>query len=359
MSYCRTVENRVNPTGNLPGKQGSRRVFSGGIVKIIYTAALTSTFLLSTPVLGHHSPSVYDLGSVLTLQGTVRRYEWKNPHVYIYVEVEGEPGSQPVEWELEGGSTPLMARGGWTDTTLASGDTVSARVNPNKNATTPNAWLLAVSKEDGTSVTRWSTNGASNVPANDISGVWDGLRGFQELSFFRGELTERGAAGQANYDESQNPVKDCIAAPVPMLTYMPYRSEIEVRDDEVLIKSEYFSVERIVYMDGRGHPEAAERTNQGHSIGHWDGDSLVVDTALFTDSPTGNSSGVPSGAQKHVTEKFTLSESRTQLKVEFSFEDPEFMAEPSTGEVALDHVPDREMLPFECELESARRYTLE
>ena len=359
MSYCRTVENRMNPTEGLSGKQEYRQVFSGGIVKIIYAAALTVTFLLSPPVLGHHSSSIYDAESVLTLQGTVLRYEWKNPHVYIYIEVEGEAGSQPVEWELEGGSTPLMSRGGWTPTTVTSGDAVAARVNPNKNPVTRNAWLLGLSKEDGTSVTRWTSGVTSDVPANEISGVWDGLKGYQELSFTRGELTERGATGQANYDESQNPVKDCIAAPLPMLTYMPYRSEIEVRDDEVLIKSEYFSVERIIYMDGREHPEGAERTNQGHSIGHWDGDSLVVSTTLFTDNPTGNSSGIPSGAQKHVTEKFTLSESRTQLKVEFSVEDPEFMAEPATGEVVLDHVPDREMSPFECELEIARRYTLE
>ncbi len=327
-------------------------------MRTIYAAALTVALVVPSPVLGHHSSSIYDAESVLTLLGTVRRYEWRNPHVYIYVEVEDEAG-QPVEWELEGGSTPLMVRGGWTATTLTPGDAVSARVNPNKNTDRRNAWLLALSKEDGTSVTRWSTGGASNVPATDISGVWDALRGFQELRFVRGELTERGAAAEAAFDESQNPVKDCIAAPVPLLTYLPYRNEIEIRDDRVFIRSEYFSVERIVYMDGRGHPADAERTNQGHSIGRWNGDVLVVDTVLFADSPTGNRSGVPSGAQKHVVERFELSENRTRLKVEFSVEDPEFMVGPSTGEVIWDHVPDREMLPFECDPEIAIRYAVE
>ena len=125
MSYCRTVENRMNPTEGLSGKQEYRQVFSGGIVKNIYAAALTVTFLLSPPVPGHHSSSIYDAESVLTLQGTVLRYEWKNPHVYIYIEVEDEAGGQSVEWELEGGSTPLMSRGGWTPTTVTSGDAVS------------------------------------------------------------------------------------------------------------------------------------------------------------------------------------------------------------------------------------------
>ena len=313
---------------------------------------------VSSPVLAHHSSSIYDAESVLTLQGTVLRYEWSNPHVYIYVEVEDEAG-RPVEWELEGGSTPLMARSGWTATTLASGDAVSARVNPNKDADTRNAWLLALSREDGDSLVRWTSVGAPNVPARDISGVWDAMRGFQELRFVRGEPTERGAVAEAAFDETQNPVKDCIAAPVPMLTYLPYRNEIEIREDTVSIWSEYFSVERIVYMDGRGHPEEAERINQGHSIGRWEGDALVVDTLLFADSPTGNRSGVPSGAQKHVVERFELNGDRTQLKVEFSVADPEFMIGSSTGEVVWDYVPDGEMLPFECDLENARRYVVE
>ena len=327
-------------------------------MKIISALAPAAALVVSSAATGHHSASIYDADSVLNVQGTVTRYEWRNPHVYIYVDVE-EEGGQLVEWELEGGSTPLMARSGWTASTLAPGDVVTARVNPNKDAGIRNAWLLALSKEDGSSLSRWAIVGASDVPAEDMSGVWEAMRGYQELLFTPGELTERGAAAQAAYQETMNPVKDCVAMPAPVLTILPYRNEIEILEDRVLIHNEYFNVERVVYMDGRGHPEEAEGTNQGHSIGRWDGDALVVDTVHFSDNPTGNRGGVPSGAQKHLIERFELSEDRTQLNVEFTLEDPEFMAGPATGEIVWDFVPDGEMLPFDCELENARRYTIE
>ena len=70
-------------------------------------------------------------------------------------------------------------------------------------------------------------------------------------------------------------------------------------------------------MDGRGHPENGERTNQGHSIGFWEGEVLVVDTALFADYRSGSLDGVPSGAAKHVVERYSLSPDRTQLIVEY------------------------------------------
>ena len=102
-----------------------------------------------------------------------------------------------------------------------------------------------------------------------------------------------------------------------------------------------------------------ERTNQGHSIGSWEGEVLVVDTTLFADSRTGNLNGIPAGAQKHVVETYELSEDRTQLTIEFIVEDPEYMVEPMTGSVVWDYARDREMLPFGCELENARLYELQ
>ena len=109
-------------------------------------------------------------------------------------------------------------------------------------------------------------------------------------------------------------------------------------------------------MDGREHPQSGERTIQGHSIGSWEGEVLVVDTTLFSDSRTGNLNGVPGGSQKHVVERYQLSEDRTQLLLEFVVEDPEYMVEPMIGRVAWDYAPDREIMPFGCDPENARLY---
>jgi len=323
------------------------------------SAGISIIALAYAPSIGaHHSSSIYDSETVLTLQGTVRSYEWKNPHVYIYVDVT-EPGGQSTEWEIEGGSTPLMMRSGWTPTTLESGDRVAVRINPNKNVDIRNGWLLEISSDRGTSLNRWVEDTTSAVAADGIAGVWDALRGFQAMRFDRGELTERGATARANYHETQNPVKDCIPSPVPVLTYMPYRTEITLLDDRVLLHTEYFDVERVVYMDGRGHPENLTPSNQGHSIGYWDGDALVVDTVGFTDSPIGSAMNVPSGPKKHVTERFELTENRTQLKVSYRIEDPDYIVDASSGELLWDYVAAGGMTPYRCDLEVARRYVFQ
>jgi hypothetical protein len=140
---------------------------------------------------------------------------------------------------------------------------------------------------------------------------------------------------------------------------VPYLYEIEILDDQVLIRSEFYGSERTVFMDGRSHPENAERTLQGHSLGWWEGEVLVVDTVQFSDLRNGNMFGIPSGAQKHVVERYELSEDGTRLLINFVLEDPEYLVEPFEGNTYWDFSPGTEMLPFTCDLENARRYILE
>ena len=139
----------------------------------------------------------------------------------------------------------------------------------------------------------------------------------------------------------------------------PYLNEIVIRADTILIRSELFNVERTVYMDGREHPANGLRTNQGHSIGSWDDDVLVVDTTLFADNIAGNRSGIASGAQKHVVERFELNEEGTEISIEFIVEDPEYLAQPMIGGIVWDHAPDRDFVPFGCDPEVAQRYSSE
>jgi hypothetical protein len=189
--------------------------------------------------------------------------------------------------------------------------------------------------------------------------VWDGLRGFTTRRFVLGGLTDKAIAVQAAYAESQNPVRDCRAYSTPTLITLPYLNEIEIRDDRILIRTEFFRVERTIYMDGRGHPTNGERTNQGHSIGQWSGDVLVVDTALFADHPAGMRPGIASGSDKHVVERFALSEDRTQLLIDFTVEDPKYLAAPMTGSMVWDFAPDSALLSFDCEPENARQFAID
>lgn len=77
------------------------------------------------PVAAHHSFSAeYDSKKVVTLTGTVTNVEWMNPHVYFYIDVEGEDG-KPANWACEMGPPNGLQRSGWTRNTMKIGDEVT------------------------------------------------------------------------------------------------------------------------------------------------------------------------------------------------------------------------------------------
>ena len=171
--------------------------------------------------------------------------------------------------------------------------------------------------------------------------------------------TASGATWQAAYTNADSPTAQCVALVAPFFANVPYLYEIEILDDRIIFRSEFYSAERTVFMDERNHPENAERTLQGHSIGWWEGEALIVDTVHFSDLRNGNLFGIPSGAQKHVIERYELSEDRTRLLIDFVLEDPEYLADPFEGSTYWDFSPRTEMLPFTCDPVNAQRYILE
>ena len=313
---------------------------------------------IASPVVGHHSAVIFDRSSSVAFTGTVTRYDWTNPHVYVYVETAADAG-EPVVWQLETDATSILTRSGWTSESMTVGDEIVVRAHPDRNTERRHGLIVSLATADGVVLTPRSGGRAAPIGASDLSGVWDGLRGTATRRFIYGALTEKGRAAQARYSESDNPVSDCVPFPLPSIVAAPYLNEIEIRADTILIRSELFNVERTVYMDGREHPANGQRTNQGHSIGRWDGEVLVVDTTLFADNIAGNRSGIAAGAEKHVIERFELSETGTEISIEFIVEDPEYLAEPMIGGIVWDHAPDREFVPFSCDPEVAQRYTSE
>ena len=327
-------------------------------MRSVYAVLLATTWVVASPATGHHGNIIFDLDRVVALQGTVSRYEWRNPHVYIFVESRNDEG-QPVTWQLEGDPIPIMTRSGWTSATLTPGDPVTVRLNPDRNSQRGHGLLISLVKADGVVLEPRSGGRASDVRAATLEGVWDGLRGYNTRRFIYGALTEKGATAQAEYTEADNPVSDCIPYPLPTIVAAPYLNEIEILDNRILIRSEFFGVERTIYMDGRSHPQNGERSNQGHSIGSWEGDVLVVDTTLYADYRAGNRAGIPSGPRKHSVEKYALSEDGTQLMIDYVIEDPEYMVDPMVGSMIWDYAPDRELLSIECDQQNARLYELE
>jgi hypothetical protein len=104
--------------------------------------------LISVPAIAHHSHSMFDGDTTLTITGTVSALDWTNPHVWLHVDTIDEAGGT-VQWSLEMGSPANIARRGWRPRSVSPGDAVSVALHPLRNGE-PIGSLVAIGLPDGT-----------------------------------------------------------------------------------------------------------------------------------------------------------------------------------------------------------------
>lgn len=340
----------------------------------------------SAVLFGHHSDAGLDEGAVVILEGKITEFSWRQPHVYFSIETQST--GEPVSWNVQMVSVNNLSRRGWSSDSLTPGDDVIVRVNPAINGK-PYGKLASIVRADGSPVAvAPGAAEASFVPAASMDGKWTGIRpgpaversepehstpaqadgtpactsGFD--CFFRTNLvlTDTAKAAQQAFDplSSDNPEATCVGRPTPsaLMSARGYLLEIDMsqQEEKIVIRSEWFNEERSIWMDGRGHPDVSETIATGHSIGHWQGDVLIVDTQNFDDHRSPYQIGVPSGSQKHVVERYQLSEDKTSMQVEYVLQDPEFLAQPLVHTTHLYHAPHMDMLATSCNIENSSRF---
>ncbi|HEY5622356.1 MAG TPA: DUF6152 family protein [Gammaproteobacteria bacterium] len=310
---------------------------------------LAGTVAVAIPAYGHHSDAGYNRDSLVVFEAEVTRYIFRNPHVTLMVETEDASG-QTVEWEIETGSTPIMQRSGWSRDLVEVGDTVIIRAHPERTGRR-RAILNTMEIADGSLWMQIEEDAQATVAAENLNGVWKGITSTSLGRQVRqAALTPAGQSARDSYNPiEEDPNNQCIPNPPPFhVSSGNYLTGIEMLDDRIIIRSEFFDALRTVWMDGRGHPETAEPTVQGHSIGHWEGDTLVVDTIHLAEHRDGNGGGVPSSRERHVIERFSLSEDGTRALVDVYIEDPVYLEEPFSGHTEMMFVPHLQLYRYDC-----------
>ncbi len=96
------------------------------------TIVLAAATLAATPAFAHHSRAMFDHTKEVKLVGTVKEFQWTNPHCWIQVLVSDpdNPGAAPVEWGVEMGAPVELMRKGWKPGSLNTGDKVTIIINP-------------------------------------------------------------------------------------------------------------------------------------------------------------------------------------------------------------------------------------
>jgi hypothetical protein len=107
------------------------------------------------PALAHHSFAMFDFTKTVTIAGSVKEFQWTNPHVVLWVIADGAAGEAPVQWSLELTSPGNLTRGGWDRKVLNAGDRVTVDLNPLRNGNHGGALVNVKNETTGKS---YSTN---------------------------------------------------------------------------------------------------------------------------------------------------------------------------------------------------------
>lgn len=118
------------------------------VAKRLLLLLMSSWLVVPLTAHAHHSPAMFDFSKQLTLTGTVRLFQWTNPHSYIQLVVKPDDGPEQ-EWSLEMGTNAYLYNLGWRPSTVKAGDTLTVTVVPLRTGKTGAGLLVEAKTADG------------------------------------------------------------------------------------------------------------------------------------------------------------------------------------------------------------------
>lgn len=147
--------------------------------------------------------------------------------------------------------------------------------------------------------------------------------------------------------------KKCLPVGMPVMMANEFALEFLETPGRVTIVSENSSLVRSVYLNRKTHTADLMPLWNGHSIGHWEGETLVIDTIGFNDRISHIAHGAPPSAKTHIVERFHLEDHGKTLIGETTFEDPDVLLRPWTVKHTYSRLPaDAELWEYACEVDA-------
>jgi hypothetical protein len=207
------------------------------------------------------------------------------------------------------------------------------------------AFLLLFGGPGSEAQTAGQTRAGNSRP--DLTGIWmlgggmdagrSGRRFSLEEPPLQGEALEKyQAARKGTTDPNEggldefDPSYYCFPPGPARSMIMPFPWEIVQTPEVVYILFEFNSGTRRIYLNQQEHPKELDPTWMGHSIGRWDDDTLVAETALLREGPWLDRIGTPYSDALRIIERFWRP-GRETLEVEFEFQDPKAFTKPWGG----------------------------
>jgi hypothetical protein len=146
-----------------------------------------------------------------------------------------------------------------------------------------------------------------------------------------------------------DPVALCFPPGMPRVMVMVYGMELLQTPGQITITSEWQAESRRIWLNQSKHPsdDELDPTYSGHSIGHWEGDTLIVDTVGVREDVPVNYAGLPHSKRMHIIEKFT-SKKLGLLTDEITIDDPDAFTAPWVEVETYRYRPDQHLEEYEC-----------
>jgi hypothetical protein len=348
------------------------------------TLLLTAALALAAPAFAHHGGGTFELNKTVSFTGArLTKIEFLNPHGWLYFETT-EADGKVQKHRCEMRSAHVLRRSGWSPEIFKSGARVDITASPDR-ADVASCYLQTVLFADGTRMDRYGQyvkapegglkevrgpireaninrparrpTGEPNISGDwapeqvvmaDPRGVGGGLVPLSTVAnppapraggggarrgggpaagprLYNGtELTEVGTKEAASFAQQDNPRFRCETTSIIFdWTFDGPVNRITQNKDDIVIQYGQLNLKRTIHMNMKAHPAAVKLTRAGHSIGRWDGDTLVVDTVGFL--PGVLNAPVRHSDKLHVVERFTLDPKTMRLVRQYEADDPVYL----------------------------------
>jgi hypothetical protein len=319
---------------------------------------------------GH--PTLYLAENLIEFEGEITAVLWRNPHPRMRMSVTEGNGEEAI-WELELNSSPIgfTRRGISADDFVQVGDQVRvAGVVAMFDAQSLGVlhYLRPDGREyiNGNRELRWSNVeftsavqaidpakiAAAEQSAQGIFRVWGGnvRRGggaHPAVTIYQPYLTERGAEMAAAWNRATDDAElDCRQG-LPGAMFDPTPIELVDAGDRILVLGQEYDIERTIYLNADAAIVEPGGSALGHSVGRWDGDTLVVTTTNIN-WPQFDPFGTPQSDQAEYLETFRFSAEDNTLHYSFTSTDPVMFTQPITLTRQRRWTPGIEIVPFNC-----------
>jgi hypothetical protein len=323
---------------------------------------LILTFSMGSSNAHHGFAAHFHSDRVLRLEGTVKQFDFINPHGYLYLETTDDSGKSVVYVCDLQARTQLLRRGA-DDTLFTVGETITAEVFPAKRDPYRCEFGTAhfadgsafVMRSTGQARTQFASNKRITLKAEasrSLFGTWirPGMHGDANGRGQRtglDSITAEGIKARDAFDPLTEDHTIHCQSGSPIDNWGPpgLATSIRLENDKVYIYHESMDITRTIHLNLTEHPDAIEASDMGHSIGLRENNSLVIHTAGFKAGVLVAS--ILHSAQMTLEERLTIIEETGDLLVSWAANDPVYYSEVLTGSQRLQST-EKKLIKYDC-----------